>query len=86
MHGEEKAARWLKQRRGFSHVKSFKHRHPGPYDIAAWKDGEHWIIEVKSEMSRGEPKVKIGNLLRMYEERGYDILARAGVLLLHVAN
>jgi len=25
-------------------------------------------------MARGEPKVKIRNLLRMYEKQGYDVL------------
>lgn len=49
----------------------FNHRHADYWDIKAEKNGKKWIIDIKSDYGRGQPKVSINNILRMVRTKGF---------------
>ena len=65
--GEKRAKEWL-EGKGFTVTNYNPKAHSGYYDIKAEKNGEKWIIEVKT----GEnPSLNIPNFLKMINEKGY---------------
>ena len=61
--GETRARKWLEYR-GFTIIERHKGPRRGYYDIKASRDGETWLIEVKSGV---KPNVTIENLVKMLE-------------------
>lgn len=73
---EKRVARWLIDR-GWTHVHYHRRHHAGPFDIYCKKNGESWLIEVKT----GEkPQVKIANLVRMLEAKREDRVDKAALI------
>lgn len=69
---EEKKAAILLRERGFHKIEYHKKRHAGYWDIKCEKEGKKWLVEVKSDYGRGEPKIKISNIIKMINTSGID--------------
>ena len=74
VRGEIRAEKWL-EKHGFRIIESHKgKRSASHYDIKAEKGKDRWVIEVKT----GEkPQIKIANLKKMLQEKGYNKLGLA---------
>ncbi|MEM3641227.1 MAG: hypothetical protein QXH37_04840 [Candidatus Bathyarchaeia archaeon] len=73
---EKIAKKWL-EKRGFNVIEAFSRPHSGHYDIKASKDGEKWIIEVKTGK---KPPLNIANFLKMINEKGFHKIGLALVV------
>jgi Holliday junction resolvase-like predicted endonuclease len=74
--GERIAKRWLEER-GFKIEDSFSYAHSDYYDILASKNGEKWIIEVKTGKN---PKLNVPNFLKMVDTKGFHKIGLAIVV------